>query len=114
VLDNPWFLLLEATGATVVFTQASIFAGLRSRGPALWRTFAACPLCVGQWVGMAIRAWFLVRILGLAGHMECAAWAIEIVGFGAATGMLALLVRRLVFFLEALELREDAERESRG
>ena len=105
--ENVWLLLLEAVGATVVFTQGSIFKPLRDRGPQLWQEFAHCPLCVGVWVGLALRALQLRDILvanAVAGgvtELSLAGWVVVLVGFGATTGMLALLMKRVYDFLES-------------
>lgn len=35
-----------------VWSRGSIFANIRTRGPAIWVEFADCPLCSGAWIGM--------------------------------------------------------------
>lgn len=111
--ESVWFLLVEAVGATLVFTQGSIFKGLRSRGPRLWREFSSCALCVGVWVGMLLRWRDLQGILGPAGAMPSTFdWMLALLGFGGATGAIALTIVRLWEFCESSSVYDDLQAET--
>jgi hypothetical protein len=113
MFESPWFLLLEAVGATLVFTQGSIFKPVRERGPKLWREFSHCPLCVGVWVGMLLMWRYLHTLLGSAGSMPSVLdWGLALVGFGAASGTIALLVKRVWDYLESSAVLDDMQAET--
>lgn len=43
--------ILRLTAIAHVFSRGTIFARMRTSGPALWRELAGCPLCAGWWIG---------------------------------------------------------------
>lgn len=86
-------LVLQAAALTVVFVRGSIFASLRSHGPAIWREFAACPLCVGVWVGAG---WRLLHGAGTVSAED----GVEALACGALTGVLALIVSLFIAVLD--------------
>lgn len=100
--ENVWLQLLEAVGITIVFTQGSIFKEFRDSGPALWQELLNCPLCIGVWLGAALR-------VALDAPPQAFSAAVATLGFGAATGMLALLTKRIFDYLESSALRSDFE-----
>lgn len=111
-MDDGWVrLLCEGAGVTIVLTQSSLFKRFREAGPKLWRDFSKCPLCIGVWVGMLIRWRELHEALGPAGALTLYDWLLALVGFGAATGTLALLVKRLYDYLESSAVRDDLDAE---
>lgn len=79
------WLVLQAAAITLVVTEGSIFARLRTFGPALWRQLISCSLCLGVWVGMglyvlhALPIWWSWRL------------GVEVLGFGCVSGVLAFV-----------------------
>lgn len=100
---NWWQTVLFSAAITAVFVKGSLFSGLRARGPALWREWASCALCVGVWVGTA------------AAVMSCYYSRVSVdllsvfaaLGQGCVAGAAALLFERVVGLLEAWEVVAD-------
>lgn len=71
--------ILFAAAITVVWTEGSLFAPLRTHGPKLWQALAGCALCSGVWVGVGIallsgeRVWW--QVLGMGCLSACVALA---------------------------------------
>ena len=86
--------VIEAAAITLVFVRGSIFKRVREAGPSVWRELAGCPLCAGVWVGAA---WHLLRERPLAVSIDVIA---DVLGVGALTGVLALVVVLLVSLLD--------------
>ena len=86
---SPIFAVIAGAAITTIFTLGSIFAGVRARGPRLWRELASCPLCAGWWVGAA---------LDLPNALTRPIWpaAVHLVAVGSLTGCAALLYRRII------------------
>jgi hypothetical protein len=72
---------------THVWTRGTIFAPLRTRGPAFWRALADCPLCSGFWIGALGHCAFCYPLRPF--------W-LDILGVGATVGTLALVVYGLI------------------
>jgi hypothetical protein len=88
------WLVLQAAAITLVITEGSIFARLRTFGPALWRQLVACSLCLGVWVGAAL---YLVQAFTYPWTWRS---AVEVLGFGCVTGVLAFLGAQLIACLD--------------
>lgn len=94
-------LLFEAVAITIVFVQGTIFRRLRESGPRLWQELAACPLCIGVWIGCA---WSLLHARPL---VPSATLAADVLAAGAATGVVALVVKLLIGLLMTLHDRSS-------
>jgi hypothetical protein len=92
-------LIFSAAAITLVFVRGSIFAPLRSRGPAIWRELASCALCAGFWVGA-----ILYFLRGEPAYFASLYW-LDALSHGALSAAAALFVVRA---LEALEALADA------
>ena len=92
-------LVLEAAAITIVVTKGSIFKRLREVGPWFWRELSSCPLCAGVWIGAG---WYLLHQPLPPSSLRGA--ALEALGTGVVTGVLALLIARI---LNALEKYSD-------
>ena len=91
-------LFLAAVAITVVFVRGSIFEPVRTRGPTLWQELAKCPLCAGFWIGAGWRLfWTRAQPLELSALLER---VLELVAFGAMTGLVALFASLLVALLD--------------
>lgn len=88
------WLVLQAAAITLVVTEGSIFARLRTFGPALWRQLIACSLCLGVWVGMG-----LYVLHSYAGWMYFTYW-VQVLGFGCVSGVAAFLGAQLIACLD--------------
>lgn len=89
-------LVLESAAITLVFTRGSIFARVRSVGPAWWRELASCAMCSGFWVGVAL---YTLDIGYFNGSWEAWFW-FAAVKYGALAAAASLLLVRV---LDALE-----------
>lgn len=85
-----------AASIALVFVRGSLFKRVRELGtePNLWREFAGCALCVGQWMGMACAAWFGARD------------PVLILGTGSVAGVLAFGIHQVFDTLAAVEERQ--------
>ena len=91
--------VLEAAAITLVFTKGTLFKTVREHGPKLWQELAACPLCVGVWIGMLWR--FLRSVPGFnPEELHPVSLAEDVLASGAATGVVALTV---ALFLSVLD-----------
>jgi hypothetical protein len=88
------WLVLQAVAITLVITEGSVFARLRTFGPALWRQLIACSLCLGVWVGMVL---YEVQQPALVLYWR---EAVDMLGFGCVTGVLALMGAQLIACLD--------------
>jgi hypothetical protein len=88
------WLVLQAAAITLVITEGSIFARLRTFGPALWRQLVACSLCLGVWVGMAL------RVVQAQDVVLDRFFAVEVLGFGCVIGVLAFMGAQLIACLD--------------
>jgi hypothetical protein len=73
--------IIYLVAISYVWSRGSIFRSLRTRGPALWRQLADCPLCSGVWIGLlgqlAFRLWpGPLTILGRGSLVGAAAFAL--------------------------------------
>ena len=115
-----WLLAFQAAAMTFVVTRSGLFAPLRDHGPAGWRSFMGCPLCVGVWVGMLLTA----AQLAAAGYRPASSavfcsWALMALGTGALSGVVALGFTVAIDFadgvassVEKLATRPIAERKN--
>jgi len=78
------WLLFQAAAITLVVTEGSIFAKLRTFGPALWRQLVSCSLCLGTWVGGAL------YVLHSPPAAHYGYW-LQVLGFGCMAGVLSLI-----------------------
>jgi hypothetical protein len=92
------WLVLQAAAITLVITEGSIFARLRTFGPALWRQLISCSLCLGVWVGAA--RYVLELESGQFPYPMTFRLAVEVLGFGCVTGVLAFLGAQLIACLD--------------
>lgn len=63
--------IIYLTAIAHVWSRGTIFAPLRTRGPAWWIALADCPLCSGWWIGaigllVSCLAPSIVTALGIA------------------------------------------------
>jgi hypothetical protein len=91
------WLVLQAVAITLVITEGSVFARLRTFGPTLWRQLISCSLCLGVWVGMAMYA---ANIAWTYPVMFKWPEAVEMLGFGCVTGVLAFMSAQLIACLD--------------
>ncbi len=86
-----WLLAFQGAAVAFVITRSGLFAPLRDHGPAAWRSFIECPLCVGVWAGMFLTA---AQLLAAGyrpiGAMAILSWATVGLGTGALAGLVAL------------------------
>lgn len=90
--------LLESASVTLILTRGSILRPLREHGPALWQELTSCALCAGVWIGAA---WSVAEGPSSGSYLRS---ALDAVGAGATTGVLALAVS---LGLDALERFEE-------
>jgi hypothetical protein len=88
------WLVLQAVAITLVVTEGSIFARLRTFGPKLWRDLVSCSLCLGTWVGMGL---YMVQVFTWPWTWRA---SIEVLGFGCVSGVLALMGAQLIACLD--------------
>lgn len=103
-------IVLFSAAITLVFTLGSVFEGVRSRGPDLWKEFAHCPLCVGVWVGSGVSG-LAHRWSGLEPSFPM---VFTCLALGALTGCAALLFSRVVVWLDLAAFAEEARGEFYG
>lgn len=89
-------LVLESAAITLIFVRGSIFARLRSAGPAWWRELVSCAMCSGFWIGAG------VYTLDIAYFPDMwAAWFwFAALKYGALAAVTALLLVRVIDALE--------------
>ena len=107
---NVAFLVLQATGIALVFTQGSIFEPFRRHGPKLWRELAACPLCSGTWIGMIMAAFAVNQghLVLVEGSPTVGDVFPYVLGIGCITAISALTFKRVWDLLESAAFRLDA------
>lgn len=92
-----WSAVIEGAALTLVWVLGSLFKPLRERGWEIWQLFANCPLCIGVWVGSAV---VLARFRWGGAVLEEPV-ALTVLAHGAAAGVLALVVKLVVMWLDA-------------
>lgn len=94
-MDGPLYLALEAAAVAIVLTRGSLFSVFREHGPAGWRAFARCALCVGFWCGASFSVVTLYSAWSAAGmspgRPQWLELGLRVVGLGALSGAVALL-----------------------
>jgi hypothetical protein len=98
-------LALFGAAITVVFTRGSLFEKLRggpqrareaeSRIVRFFRDLVTCPLCCGVWIGSALSV-----LHDYGGHWDVVR-AVDVLGFGCASAVLALALYSLLDWLQA-------------
>lgn len=94
---NDAVIVLFSAAITVVFTQGTIFRGIRGHGPALWRELVICALCSGVWIGAF--ATILIKQIPLQLNFHV---LFQVLGMGSLTGCVAVMFVALWEFLDAI------------